>query len=774
MAAPAQSSSVIRFGAFELNAASGELRKAGRLLKIHPQPFRFLLLLAERPGEIVTREEIQRCLWGNNTSVDFEGGINFCMRQIRTALADDAESPRYIETIPKRGYRLLLPAVRGFISPVQELEAGLVPAPSPADAGSAPAGRDVGVPALGPSSVGGVREPPPRDSDSQVIAGLVTRHKKAAIGAVAVLVALAGLAWYLLRRPPKPSAELTQKRLTFNSSENAVQSAAISPDGKYLAYSNPAGIHVKLLSTGEERLIPRPAGVPASAWWLVASWFPDGTQLLADTWEPGGRQGVWTVSVLGHSPRELREGAWGREVSPDGTHIAFTPQSGASGYVREIWVMGSQGDNPQKVLALGENEWLDNVHWSTDGQRLGYIRERRTSAGVSQGAAIETYDLKGAKATVVVSDAHVSLEDYCWLPDRRIVYSRQESGPTYDNLWQIGIDGRSGTPTGEPKRMTQWAGSSLGNLYASADGKLLTLQKTTYQAQVYVGQLAAGGTRMNPPRRLTNDEAIDVPTAWTADSEAVLFMSDRNGVCGIFKQGINQDTAEPVVTGLQSPCFPRLSADGAWILYVESPKATVGPSTPLRLIRIPVSGGVPQPVLEMRNYWNYGCARAPASLCVVLEASQDEQQLMVTAFDPLKGRGKALRTVEKDPSAHYFGSALSPDGSTFAISRSGEAEIHIRLLSLSGGSDRQITVKGGLYLPWMGLDWSLDGKGLYCGSVSPQGGTLVYVDLKGNARVLWRYKGRGGNIWAVPSPDGRYLAILGNVVDSNVWMLEGF
>ena len=106
MPSPAHSSSVIRFGAFELNAASGELRKAGRPQKIHPQPFR-VLLLAQRPGEIVTREEIQRCLWGANTFVDFEGGINFCMRQIRTALADDAESPRYIETVPRRGYRFI-------------------------------------------------------------------------------------------------------------------------------------------------------------------------------------------------------------------------------------------------------------------------------------------------------------------------------------------------------------------------------------------------------------------------------------------------------------------------------------------------------------------------------------------------------------------------------------------------------------------------------------------------------------------------------------------
>jgi eukaryotic-like serine/threonine-protein kinase len=107
MAALARHSPVIRFGGFELDAESGELRKAGIPLKIHPQPFRVLMLLVERPGQIVTREEIQHCLWGDNTFVDFENGINFCVTQIRAAISDDAGSPRYIQTVPRRGYRFI-------------------------------------------------------------------------------------------------------------------------------------------------------------------------------------------------------------------------------------------------------------------------------------------------------------------------------------------------------------------------------------------------------------------------------------------------------------------------------------------------------------------------------------------------------------------------------------------------------------------------------------------------------------------------------------------
>jgi serine/threonine protein kinase len=489
-----------------------------------------------------------------------------------------------------------------------------------------------------------VREAPRESaSDSVIIAGVIKRHKKAAIGSVAVVAALVSLAWFLLHRAPKPSAELTlkpsaeitQKRLTFNSSENSIDSSVISPDGKYLAYSDRAGIHVKLLSTSEERLIPKPAGVPASAYWGVTSWFPDGTQLLAYAYEQGGQNSMWTVSVLGPSPRQLREGALGFGFSPDGTRMAFGPL-GATEHFREIWMMGISGDNPQKVLAVGENEWLEWVEWAPDGQRLAYLRVQRSSDRFQR--SVETCDLKGASRTVVVA-ADVLLGAFCWLPEGRIIYTRQESlNSSDDNLWQVGIDNHAGTSSGKPKRITQWAGSYLWGLSASADGKRLMLRKATYHEQIYLGELAAGGTRMKPPRRLTNDEASDYPSAWTPDSKAVLFGSNRNGTRGIFKQRISQETAEPMVTGPRDTSYPRLSADGAWVLYVEIARTTATPAPPYRLMRMPASGGVPQFVMETRNLLDFRCARAPASLCVIFETNEDRKQLVITAFDPLKGR----------------------------------------------------------------------------------------------------------------------------------------
>ncbi len=114
----------IRFADFEARAETGELRRGGVAVQIRPQAFRVLVLLASRAGELVTRDEIRKELWGDATFVDFEHGVNFCINQLRSALGDDADSPRFIETLPRRGYR--------FIAPIREQPA--VEAPSPAKA----------------------------------------------------------------------------------------------------------------------------------------------------------------------------------------------------------------------------------------------------------------------------------------------------------------------------------------------------------------------------------------------------------------------------------------------------------------------------------------------------------------------------------------------------------------------------------------------------------------------------------------------------------------
>jgi DNA-binding winged helix-turn-helix (wHTH) protein/tetratricopeptide (TPR) repeat protein len=108
----------IVFGGFELSPATGELRQRGDLVKLPPQPFKVLELLARRSGDVVTRTEIRDHLWSGDTFVDFEQGLNFCIRQIREALGDTADAPRFIETLPRRGYRFVMPVTMPAAEPV--------------------------------------------------------------------------------------------------------------------------------------------------------------------------------------------------------------------------------------------------------------------------------------------------------------------------------------------------------------------------------------------------------------------------------------------------------------------------------------------------------------------------------------------------------------------------------------------------------------------------------------------------------------------------------
>src|SRR5678816_3693954 len=100
---------IYRFGQFELDLSAGELRRHGSRLRLQPQPFKLLALLARRAGVLVSREEIRAELWPDGTFVDFDQSVNFAIKQIREVLGDSAERPLYIETVPRRGYRFIAP-----------------------------------------------------------------------------------------------------------------------------------------------------------------------------------------------------------------------------------------------------------------------------------------------------------------------------------------------------------------------------------------------------------------------------------------------------------------------------------------------------------------------------------------------------------------------------------------------------------------------------------------------------------------------------------------
>src|SRR5581483_2642787 len=118
------------FGLFEADPASGELTRKGEAVRLQEQPFRMLLLLLERPGGVVSREELREKLWPENSFGEFDNGLNVAMRRIREALGDNAESPRFVQTIPKRGYRFVASVAVRIALPPEKAQPAITVAPS--------------------------------------------------------------------------------------------------------------------------------------------------------------------------------------------------------------------------------------------------------------------------------------------------------------------------------------------------------------------------------------------------------------------------------------------------------------------------------------------------------------------------------------------------------------------------------------------------------------------------------------------------------------------
>jgi serine/threonine protein kinase len=322
--------------------------------------------------------------------------------------------------------------------------APLVPASALTSAAPVPAGHPQGAPPrTTPAGVEAVREQPLR-----------TRWGPRLVAMLAMLAVGLAVAWLVWNRS-RPLPQITQKRLTSNATEVPVLSGAISPDGKYLAYSDSAGLHLKLLETSELRTLPKPSWFPSEAVWNVVSWFPDGTQLLTNLVKPGGHSSIWTVSVMGENPRQLRDDAKAWAVSPDGLRIAFTV--GAPDYRREIWTMSGGGGSLQKVLAAGGDESFLDIQWSPDGGRIAYVKGRVTPDRVE--ATITTSDLKVGKPTVVLSDpllgCGIDRGLFSWLTGGHLVYTRFGSTPALwgigeCDLWDLPVDARSGESSGKP------------------------------------------------------------------------------------------------------------------------------------------------------------------------------------------------------------------------------------------------------------------------------------------------------------------------------------
>jgi eukaryotic-like serine/threonine-protein kinase len=598
------------------------------------------------------------------------------------------------------------------------------------------------------------------------------------------LLIVSAFLWFAKRHPASTHApqDVKFRQLTINSSENAVQSGAISPNGKYLAYVDRQGIHLKDIGIGTIQAITQPQEMKMNNvnWETVgASWFPDNESFLANAHPAGEEQGawssrtssIWIFSRTGEAPRKLRENAIAWSVSPDGGLISFGANSGKFGD-REMWLMGRDGDRARKLFDTDENSSLSEFLWSPDGERGVYYR---TDAS---GDTLLSRDLQGGvPVRLFVPDEVKQVRGgFTWLPDGRLIYQVADpgSGPegaksTQDtcNFWTLQLDVHTGKALGKPKKLTNWTGFCSTPANATADGKRLTFFRTATDWTVYLADLEAGGTRIRNMRHFTLDESTDFLQDWTNDSRNVIFTSNRTGQSAIYKQSLDDDTPERISIGTDGFRDTPVSPDGKWLFGIPSPKPgdAKGPN---QLMRIPLAGGSPELVATTLPAAIF-CARPPSSLCVLGERTEDRKHVIFTSIDPIKGRGSELARFDLDPGIEYWDFDISLDGTRLAVSGNPHGPIHI--LSLRGHGEQVIPAKFNNLVA--DFSWAADGKGLYVPDQTEHGTVLSYVDLHGHSHVAWVNPSHWAT-WARSSPDGRHLAIEHVTATNNIWMMENF
>lgn len=342
MGQPATNPRIVQFGLFELDLDARELRKSGVRVKLQEQPFQILAMLLERPGSVVTREELQKKLWPGDTFVDFDLSLNSAVKKLRQALNDDSENPRFIETLYRRGYRFIGP-VNGSAD-ARAVQTQFVPSGTRA---AAPA--PVPVPAaLRPS--------------------IATPGFYAAAALLLVLAAFVG---YRLI-PSQPPRVLGFNQITHDG----LFKFQIVSDGERLYVNEMQGDHFVVnqvsVAGGETSSVPTPFANLA-----IRGIAPNGSALIVTSFQgTGGKADTWSLPLPSGPPRRLSEQpvdalAW----SPDGNQaasVAWSPDGNEAAFSKgpDIYVAKSDLSEPHKLATAGG--LVSRLRFSPDGRRLRF------------------------------------------------------------------------------------------------------------------------------------------------------------------------------------------------------------------------------------------------------------------------------------------------------------------------------------------------------------------------------------------------------------------
>jgi len=568
MAQPAVNPNTVQFGLFEVDLQARELRKAGVKIKLNEQPFQVLTVLLERPGEIVTREELQTRLWPSDTFVDFDLSLNSAVKKLRQALGDESDNPRFVETLYRRGYR--------FIAPVSTGRERAVTGENGALAGSAAVSKQL-------ADVGNEAGSLPADSRRSDETAARSRKRLAFIAAGCLSVLLVGLIFELMPTSSPRVLGFTQltsggkvhelsglvtdgQRLYFQAADKdriALAEVSVSggesglvatpfsntflgdiaPDGSSILIGGFSGTNIEESSIW---ILPLPAGLPRPLGTKVGHscvWSPDGRRLLfskgSDLYE-ANPDGSDTRKIASFDARVDYV-----RVSPDGRKIRLTVNHLKTGF-RDFWEVDRNGSRPRPLLP----NWSDSPHeccgvWTPDGKYFLFasFRDGKTSLWA---LPEKRWWMHGESQPVQLTNGPLDF----WLPipskDGKRIFAM--GGLPRSEV--LRYDGRSFVP--------YLNSQSIADLAFSADGERVVY--VSVPEQVLWSSKIDGSARV----QLSDSGAMEAALPrWSPDGSQVVFMARTiNTDWRAYVVGANGQGLRELIPGAAAGFDPGWSPDG--------------------------------------------------------------------------------------------------------------------------------------------------------------------------------------------------------------------
>lgn len=682
----------ISFGHFELQPKSALLIRAGTPINLTGQPFRILVFLASRAGEVVTRDEIRNEIWGDSYNVEYEAAINVAVRKIREVLGESADAPVFLHTVRGRGYRFELGAPPS--APPEEEAPVIEPAPP------AP---PVAVPlALPPSSFPFRRQ---------------TRYIIYLVAVLVIGVITAAVIASSRRVDPGKST------IQFSYS-GTVKVAAVSRDGAMLAYVDREKgddlLHVCRIAGNQCSVLLRHVGDVHK---LVFA--PDGRSLYLGHFDGGAFPGsnILRVELADGVPTVIiRKTGWLLDVSADGKQILYLRR--VPGNLDELLVSDPLGQNERLLMRRLSPDRITEAAFSPDGQHAAFWwLVTNASAHHHRLGIVSTRDGSESILTKDSWSPEFPVPSLAWPESGTILAAIHDPETAFRQLYRIGYpDGTSHRITNE---LSSYRGVSAG---ASLDLTVSVRDNTAPQIWIFdprspqnarpitsgapgyrspawgKGEILAESTlglwridwKTGHKAALHDTRRGDKRPFVSPDGKFVYFESKRSGEHAVWRTPLDHNGPSEQITFGSAGGRPSLSPDGHWMTY-----SAMAPDGWISVFRMPAAGG--PSVLISQNAAATDPSFSPDGKWITARGEHGERRIY-----PFQG-GPPAKQIPLLPGGHRlhrFG--FAPDGSALTVQREFESVSNLWNQPLDGGQPVQITnFTSQLIEDWA---WSTDGK----------------------------------------------------------------